>query len=396
LVGIYHRRLCGAGNPYCNDGEMIWAPRPCSGVIVGGRLLRTWILTARHCITHNGLQDGTPVATTDLAVITSRNPGIIPYDSIQSTSTARPLGTEAVSTIRVLEVQSGLSSPAGYDLALLRVNKTLDRGGGRVSLAFAATQGPGLSPNSLVAYGYGRFVMGDVSGFEEDDGAGVLRWGRGFDILSPVCLPGDTGCGNGYYSYGNMTAEGNRIAHGDSGGPTFFQGTTFMRALGIHSAYYPLNGDGVGGMRDASIAGNFVWITEALGGISMFPHNSPTTPIGAKGDSSSFLATPETIESTETGVTTWHFSDSNVSRTNRFMYILNSAGTRYYLTRGTNNTVRVAPFLGSVDTQWNASGDHLRDAFDTTRCLALSASKQLVMAPCVSGDTSLVWTFSDY
>src|SRR6185503_19118555 len=77
VAALYHQNRCDLGPPFCPvKGQMFWFPRPCSSSVLRATNGETWLLTARHCVTVEGTQEGVVIQPSQLRVNQALNPGV--------------------------------------------------------------------------------------------------------------------------------------------------------------------------------------------------------------------------------------------------------------------------------------------------------------------------------
>lgn len=262
LVAIYHRDFASLGGA--------WWPRPCSGKIMVSLGGQSTVLTARHCVTSNGEVDGPVLATSDMRLLATRQPGLA--------GASPPAGAVQPTSITALPIVEG-ERLSTQDLALIQVPADW-------SANVASRQGMFLGDPFVLetasvqtfAYGYGLNIdwpPPDGTDLCETvpvltTGAGTARRGGPFTVSSSFTSVGRS------YSYAN-NAGGQKIICGDSGGPdvtTFGAGSFHWGVLlGVHSE---------AGRFTATSTAMIDALYDAWGGVFLSPYSSPNTSLLAK------------------------------------------------------------------------------------------------------------------
>jgi hypothetical protein len=232
-------------NPATNQIE--WFPRPCSStrITVDG-----WYLTARHCITLNGVASGTLLTPSQIKVSERVNPGKAPpSDAITATSIVDSPEAPRLDVALVFVPGTGYQGPIGIgQLTSFHV--------GSPSILVGA---------SVDSVGYGRKLNNqpdDNAEVSPSSGAGRLR-----DAWLPVqgWAEATSTSFRGYTLGTNGLSQ--MINHGDSGGPDFVNATLGGVLLGRLQTGVHINANGIDIAHSLALSEpkTFQWIGQTVG-----------------------------------------------------------------------------------------------------------------------------------
>jgi|GEM_PF-4258794 len=212
----------------------MWWPRPCSGRVIRKDGNVTFILTARHCVTDNGLPDGPITPATPqiphILVTSKLAPGVL-------------AATETGGRVQTTGVPTGVLAPVYFqdyakygDIALLRADGDLQPpqpAERRGIMAFSDSESPALVGYSILrSSGYGRATEGSCWE-HQNSGAGQLRTASGWEVTA-------LNAAKGHFTHDLQSNNSAAIAAGDSGSTMYFlniaQGWTAIRDIGVNSS----------------------------------------------------------------------------------------------------------------------------------------------------------------
>jgi hypothetical protein len=208
-----------------------WKPRPCSGIVIRKDGSDNYILTARHCVTVDGEEDGTPfTGSTNLRSISTLNPG--PLSTVESNGSMTVTGTPPAFAINTSVHYSNFATYG--DLAIVKATGSLQPTAAALRpgvQGFSSTARSNFLNTQLTTQGYGRNLNGYCYS-HAISGAGRLRLGSPFGVTS---------ANMGLFGHVTTNASGQQVWGGDSGGPLYashnINGTLYPRIFGVnHSA----------------------------------------------------------------------------------------------------------------------------------------------------------------
>jgi hypothetical protein len=378
-----------------------WFPRPCSGTILRRTATQTFVLTARHCLTRTDQPDaisGPLVGTTQLRVTTALTPGV---RSASTSNTVVPAGDTPASISDFMSVVGEQSPESAHDVVLLAVNAVLPAvatpmpSHGRMGL-IGIHRGPlsELPGETQRAWGYGRNQRGTAA--QNGDpywagGAGTLRWGQGFEILS--VQQGDhnsLGYRAGSYTYDNSYVGGApSIFNGDSGGGSYLpfansaNGVLWMVQTGVHSV---ITGTTSGTHTAVSPVAD--WIQTQLKWLSLSPARYPQYRVYF-GSVAENAAARWTTSTNDAGL--YYQSSakqlrpaSSSSISSLCVQDLGGGGT----------SIRLKPCSSNNSAQrWTMLSDYRIKNDGTSKCLHQSREGSLVASDCtVTPERQFVWS----
>jgi hypothetical protein len=216
LVAIYHPKL----------PEFAIQPRPCSGVIVRSSGGQSIVLTARHCVTLDGLTGGVVASPSQIRFVPGASPGRArcPWPQTSCPNPTPPASSIAASAI----------VDFGPDRDIVVVTVPADWSSianNRLGLYIGRTDA--LMNRQLSAYGYG--INNLVTNCNDlpwsVSGAGTARVGT--FVINEV----SSGANPIQYRYAIPNLQDQRIMCGDSGGPDQADlWGNWRYILGIHSS----------------------------------------------------------------------------------------------------------------------------------------------------------------
>jgi hypothetical protein len=225
VVAIYHVMF--------GNNQYFWLGRPCSGIYVGERGGKHWVLTARHCVTFDGEPLGPLVPDYLLRVTAKTDTGPTTWEAIRAATEPEAVfgdapiitGTDARGDIAMLRLPA---APADLATDLSRFGFYF----GWNTSDFVTTW------DYIHAFGYGQYVK------NANSTSGILRDAWSFPLVdvdrdNPLVSVGD----DQYRFLNNGGGTHAKIMHGDSGGPSFIYYQVNMTLHNVLTGVHAYNQD---------------------------------------------------------------------------------------------------------------------------------------------------------
>jgi hypothetical protein len=381
-VAIYHKMDDADPTPPARGYH--WCGRPCSGTVIGRRMNKTYVLTARHCATRTGEKYAALVPASDLRVTMATAPGPLLAGAVPPAS---PVTVTAVDVPTAPASWAASDGREDYDLAVITTTgylPALYRVGINMAPETALSTGAVLDGS-----GYGRSVPLLPNGDEQElsgiyTGAGVLRRASQFSVR--ISSPS-------YLSITNDAASpvDAWFLNGDSGSSLIWSATWLSgsvayfwpRVAGVLST---VDVSGVGG-RAAGCPVSFHrdWLIQRVGGIYVSPLAETGKNLGTASTPASGVAVG--LKAGDSSGTRWSYDSQTMQ-----LRIAATGYTTLCLDGTSSSTLRLATCSSSSAFQkWEVTSTQEIRNVGAAKCLRYAATPTL--ATCSATDYRHAWAW---
>ena len=329
-----------------------WYTHPCTGTVLNPNATNNYlILTARHCVT--------PYANPNEGL---DGPTLRPF-GVRVSAELTPGPTPSAAAVQACDIYAPPSPNNGYldlddtlDMAIVHVCQPIP---GLLATAapnplymgssasFDMDDGPAFDGVQLIMYGYGCHDWDDSST------AGILRRSVGHNVVEFDTINAGL-TGYDYYQYrfsnGSNTSF---LAHGDSGGPSYWNGPSALKVqIGVHNSSDSNGGDSW----DVAVSRiNNQWIGSVTGRFYIRPQDALNRALSRSGDQSG---------ATVNAAATSGIAPSDLSHRQWFLY---DFPTRHIYAplayaplclRRNGNTLQMQTCDSSTSQKWWTTGDN--------------------------------------